>query len=59
MTGEHAWFAFPRHPALIREAVAARKSSDRAAHRLVWLTVVLVVLTAALVALTLVLAVRR
>ena len=35
---------------LTRETVAARKSSDRAANRLVWLTVVLVVLTAALVA---------
>ena len=44
---------------LTRETVAAGKSSDRAAHRLVWLTVVLVVLTAVLVALTVVLAVRR
>lgn len=43
---------------LTRETVAARKSSDRTARRLVWLTVVLVVLTAALVALTVVLAVR-
>ena len=43
---------------LSRETVAARKSSDRTASRLVWLTVVLVVLTAALVALTVVLAVR-
>lgn len=40
------------------QTVAARRSADRAASRLVWLTVVLVVLTGALVALTVVLAMR-
>jgi hypothetical protein len=44
---------------LTTETIAARKSSDRTAGRLVWLTVVLVVLTAALVALTVVLAVKK
>jgi hypothetical protein len=43
---------------LTAETVAARESSDRTARRLVWLTVVLVVLTTALVTLTVVLAVR-
>lgn len=43
---------------LTSETVAARRSSDRASARIVWLTVVLVLLTAALVALTVVLAVR-
>jgi hypothetical protein len=44
---------------LTAETIRARESSDRAARRLVWLTVVLVVFTAALVALTVVLAVRK
>jgi hypothetical protein len=43
---------------LTAETVRAAQASDRAARRLVWLTVVLVVLTAVLVALTVVLAVR-
>lgn len=43
---------------LTTQTVAARRSADRAASRLVWLTVVLVVLTGALVALTVVLAMR-
>jgi hypothetical protein len=42
---------------LTAETVAARESSDRASARIAWLNVVLVVLTAALVALTVVLAV--
>lgn len=45
--------------ALTTGTIAARKSSDRTSGRLVWLTVVLVVLTAALVALTVVLAIRK
>jgi hypothetical protein len=44
---------------LTTETIAARKASDRTAGRLVWLTVVLVILTAALVALTVVLAVKK
>jgi hypothetical protein len=44
---------------LTAETVKAARASDRAARRLVWLTVVLVVFTAALVALTVVLAVRN
>lgn len=43
---------------LTAETAAARMSSDRAAARVAWLNVILVVLTAALVALTIVLAVR-
>jgi hypothetical protein len=43
---------------LTGETVAARESSDRASARIAWLNVFLVVLTAALVALTVVLAVR-
>jgi hypothetical protein len=43
---------------LASETIAARKSSDRTAARLVLLSIVGVVLTAALVALTVVLAVR-
>lgn len=43
---------------LTAETIASRKSSERAAARLVWLTVVVVVLTAVLVALTVVLATR-
>jgi hypothetical protein len=43
---------------LTGETVAARKSADRASARIVWGTVVLVLLTGALVALTVVLAVR-
>ena len=43
---------------LTGETIAARKSSDRAAARIMWLTFVLVVMTAALVALTVVLAVK-
>lgn len=43
---------------LTAATIRAARSSDRAARRLVWLTVVLVLLTAALVALTVVLAVR-
>jgi len=44
---------------LTTETIAARQSSDKAARRLAWLTIVLVVLTAALVGLTVVLAARR
>jgi hypothetical protein len=44
---------------LAAETIKARESSDRAARRLAWLTFVLVLLTAALVALTVVLAVRK
>jgi hypothetical protein len=40
------------------QTVAARKSADRASARIAWLNVVLVLLTVALVALTVVLAVR-
>ena len=40
------------------ETIASRKSSERAARRLVWLTVFVMLLTAVLVALTVVLAVR-
>lgn len=43
---------------LTAETIASRKSSERAARRIVWLTVVVVLLTAALVALTVVLAVK-
>lgn len=43
---------------LTGETVAARESSDRASARIAWLNVVLVLLTAALVALTVVLAVK-
>jgi len=43
---------------LATETVTAREFSDRTARRLVWLAVVLVVLTAALLALTVVLSVR-
>jgi hypothetical protein len=43
---------------LTAETVAARRSSERAGTRLVWLTAVVVLLTAALVALTIVLAVK-
>ncbi len=42
---------------LTGETVAARESSDRASARIAWLNIMLVVLTAALVALTVVLAV--
>lgn len=42
---------------LTAETIAMRESSERASARLVWLTIVAVVLTAALVALTVVLAV--
>jgi hypothetical protein len=44
---------------LTTETIAARKSSDRAAARLLWLTVILVVLTTALVALTVVLSLKK
>ncbi|SRR6266571_3434366 len=43
---------------LTSELVKFRKSSDKASDRLVWLSALVVVLTAALVALTVVLAVR-
>ena len=43
---------------LTTETIAARRSSDRAARRLVWLNFAVAVLTAALVALTVVLAVK-
>jgi hypothetical protein len=43
---------------LTRETIAARKSADRASARIVWGTVAHIVLTAALVALTVVPAVR-
>jgi hypothetical protein len=43
---------------LTAETIAARKSADLASARIVWLTVGLVLLTAVLVALTVVLAVR-
>jgi hypothetical protein len=43
---------------LTAETIAARASSDRASARIAWLNVLLVVLTAALLALTVVLAVR-
>lgn len=43
---------------LTGEVIASRQSADRLAGRVVWLTAIAVVLTAALVALTVVLAVR-
>jgi hypothetical protein len=43
---------------LTAETIAARESSDRASARIAWLNVLLVLLTAALVALTVVLALR-
>jgi hypothetical protein len=43
---------------LTGETIAARESSDRASARIAWLNVILVILTAALVALTIVLAIR-
>lgn len=43
---------------LTGEVVTSRKSADRLSRRVVWLTAILVILTAALVALTIVLALK-